>query len=774
MRKAFSVFLLTMCVGSWALVAQPPAASCTNTIQGKVTDRHDGMPLPFATLYVEETSTGVVTDSTGAFRITNVCPGGIHILVRHLGCEPLRQFIQITGDTTINFELEHHAAFLEEVEVEGNRERSELHVQESLAEEEVLFQSGEALSDMLDGLAGVSTIKNGSAIAKPVIQGMSGNRVVVLNNGIVQAGQQWGADHAPEIDPFTAGQIKVVKGVDAIAYGGNGLGGMIITAPPAIAIDPHVHGSAFYRFTSNGRGHVVSSSLQRGGKALQWRITGTLKQNGDRHAPDYYLTNTGNREANAALQLSKRIGEKWLHEAYYSYFSTEIGILRGSHIGNLSDLQSAIERDEPWFTSNDFSYTINEPRQEVIHQLWKYKGNFFFSDKSRLTLIYSGQWNQRKEFDVRRGNRSSLPALDLDLEAHSVELVYARKQLSGIAFKSGIQLKQNTNYNDPQTGILPLIPNYTLTQPSLFALASSSKNKWKTEWGGRIELPNYEVDKISNTRPYTVLHKSHHFVNYSLASGLRYTHNVRYTSGINVGFTARSPEINELYSFGLHQGVSGIEEGNDKLKTEQSLKLIWYNQYHLSERFLLKADLYHQYITNYIFLEPQDEYRLTIRGAFPVFLYKQSDVTISGLDLTTSYQLTDHWNTSLTYTVVRGNDIENNTPLVYMPADRLGARLLYNSKPQRKIGKVEAGLIGEYVFEQHRLEADQDFLAPPPAYFLLGLRGAIHLSAKKQHYTLFFQADNVLNMSYRDYLDRLRYYSDAAGFSLNVGVKYTF
>jgi iron complex outermembrane receptor protein len=774
MYKAYFVLLLIMCVGSWAVVAQQPSTSCGYTILGKVSDRHDGLPLLYATVYVEETGVGVITDSMGFFEISNLCAGSMHILVRHMGCEPLRQFLHIVGDTTVLLELEHHAAFLEEVEVEGSREWNELVVQERLPEEEVLYQSGEALSDMLGGLAGVSIIKNGSAIAKPVIQGMSGNRVTLLNNGVVQAGQQWGADHAPEIDPFTAGQIKVIKGVDAIAYGGNGLGGLIITAPSSIAIDPHIHGSAFYRFTSNGRGHVVSSSLQRGGKALQWRITGTLKQNGDRHSPTYYLTNTGNREANGALQLSKRIGEKWLHETYYSYFSTEIGILRGSHIGNLSDLQSAIDRHEPWFTSTEFSYAIDEPRQEVVHHLWKYKGSYFFSDNSQLIFTYSGQWNQRKEFDVRRGNRSSLPALDLDLEAHSAEFMYSHKQARGLAYKVGLQLKQNTNINDPQTGILPLIPNYTLTQPALFMLASSTKNKWKAEWGGRIELPNYEVDKISNSRPYTVLRKSHDYLNYSLAFGLRYANNTRWTTGINTGFTARSPEINELYSFGLHQGVSGIEEGNADLTTERSLKAIWYNQYQLTERFLLKTELYHQQIANYIFLEPQDEYRLTIRGSFPFFLYNQSDASISGLDLTASYQFTTHWNTGLTYAIVRGNDIENNTPLVYIPSDRVSARLLYSSKPGRKIGEVEAGLTGEYVFEQYRLEDNQDFLAPPPAYFLLGVRGAVHLSAKKQHFTIFFQADNVLNTTYRDYLDRLRYYADAIGFSVSVGVKYTF
>ncbi|MCF6335586.1 MAG: efflux RND transporter permease subunit, partial [Spirochaetales bacterium] len=194
---------------------------------------------------------------------------------------------------------------------------------------------------------------------------------IIVNNGIVQAGQQWGNDHAPEIDPFAAKQIIVIKGVETIEYGGNGLGGVVLMKPGGIILDSIFHGSTHYIFSSNGKGHTISTQLEHGGKNIRWRAVGTLKKTGDHHSPDYFLTNTGSEEANFSIQLIKQIKDKWHNQLYYSSFSTQLGILRGAHIGNLTDLQLAIGRYEPYFTKNYFSYEINAPHQNTSHQLLK-------------------------------------------------------------------------------------------------------------------------------------------------------------------------------------------------------------------------------------------------------------------------------------------------------------------------------------------------------------------------------------------------------------------
>ena len=126
----------------------------------------------------------------------------------------------------------------------------------------------------------------------------------------------------------------------------------------------------------------------------------------------------------------------------------------------------------------------------------------------------------------------------------------------------------------------------------------------------------------------------------------------------------RNPAINELYSNGLHQGVSGIEEGDIKLKTEQSIKNTLNYKWLPSANFTLNALVYHQHIKDYIFLNPQEEFRLTIRGAFPVFRYEQTNANLYGLDISTQFTVCRSLLGQLKYSYLKGNDIKNNTPLV--------------------------------------------------------------------------------------------------------------
>ena len=149
-------------------------------------------------------------------------------------------------------------------------------------------------------------MRNGSGISKPVVHGLFGNRVAILNNGIAQSGQQWGSDHAPEIDPFVADHLSVVKGASALAYGGNSLGSVVLVETDNIQEDPHLHGEVNYTLQSNGWGHTLNSTIEKNGSWAAWRITGTLKRQGDNRTSNYFLTNTGKKENNLALQIEKQ------------------------------------------------------------------------------------------------------------------------------------------------------------------------------------------------------------------------------------------------------------------------------------------------------------------------------------------------------------------------------------------------------------------------------------------------------------------------------------
>ncbi|MBK7633707.1 MAG: hypothetical protein IPJ13_04965 [Saprospiraceae bacterium] len=167
---------------------------------------------------------------------------------------------------------------------------------------------------------------------------------------------------------------------------------------------------------------------------------------------------------------------------YYSFYQNEIGILRGSHIGNLTDLQDAIGRSVPFFTQDSFSYAINAPKQNVRHHLAKYSQKYLISESLILNIDAGFQANLRQEYDVRRGGRSDRPTLDLVLlsQFYDVQLTHQGSN-PGVVQSAGIQYKINDNSNQTGTGINPLIPNYLNHYLASYFIY---KNKWKSVlWG---------------------------------------------------------------------------------------------------------------------------------------------------------------------------------------------------------------------------------------------------------------------------------------------------
>ncbi|PHI20517.1 TonB-dependent receptor [Lewinellaceae bacterium SD302] len=769
LRRISSFFCL--CLSSSLLFAQ--AQDCTVRFSGRVFDDGSGDPLVFATVFVEETQAGTTTGPEGNFLLENLCPGEYHLLVRHVGCEPERIFLRLRSDSSLNIRLQHHTELIDEVIVHGAASENSTQNSSTVGTEAILSGGDGNLGNLLDEISGVSTLKNGAGIGKPVIHGMFGNRIAVLNNGIVQSGQQWGNDHAPEVDPFVADHLAVVKGVGALRYG-NSLGGVVLVEPGEIDDEPHLHGRLHYLFASNGRGHTLNTQLERGGKYFNWRFTGTLRASGDTHSPDYFITNTGRREANAALQLEKELPNDWRAKLYLSHFSTDIAIMRASHIGNLTDLESAIGRETPFFTSDDFSYEINAPFQRVNHSLIKAELSKVATDQSKLTFTYAGQRNARDEFDVRRGGRSDLPSLSLEQWTHFVAVDHSKPLGDFTILRRGAQF--NYVYNDNGiTGNFPLIPDYESFTPSAYLSLLRQRDRWYSEAGLRYDFAATNAETIVRNPPLTeIIQRSPRFHQLSGAAGLRYQANRQLSVSANLGVVTRGPQVNELYSAGLHQGVSGIEEGDPDLNPERSIKGTLSLKFATSQHFFLQALTYYQRIQDYIYLQVQPDFRLTVRGAFPLFLYEQTNAEIAGLDLLFSVEPTEQLKIVTQYSYLNGTDLSNDQPLVLMPPNRLSSSLQYALKDGRRFGNTTIQLKGEYTFRQHRLNEDQDLLAPPDAYFLLSARLGTHLQIGSQSLHFSLRADNLLNVHYRDYLNRLRYFSDELGRNLVLGVSWEF
>ena len=756
------------------------AQSCELMIKGNVFDEGPNTPLSYVNIFIQELALGTTTDDNGNFNFENICPGHYHLTFSHIGCEGERIHLDLLSDTTISILLSHTPTSLGSVTIKGKKDEFNNQATLSLNRQAIEDNANQNLSGMLENEAGVHLLKNGSGISKPVVHGLYGNRVAILNNGILQSGQQWGNDHSPEIDPFAADKIVVLKGASAIEYGGSNLGSVILVEPKRIKRDPHLHGQLNYIYETNGRGLTLNTRLEKYSPLLAWRINGSLKKYGDKKAANYFLNNTGVEEANLAVQLEKSINDQLFLDFYASTFNTQLGVLRGSHIGNLTDLESALTNDIPFKTEPNFSYGLEAPKQKVSHHLVKGKAKYILKNDQILEVVLAGQSNNREEFDIRRGDRSETPALSLTQKTFNTTIKYTSNLGEYWKLKLGNQNITTDNTNNPETGILPLIPDYFSWKSGWFTTLSKRKNKTNFNIGIRYDYELQNVATISSSIPREIVRFKNKFHNISALLALKSDLSQTQSLSITTGFGMRNPAINELYSNGLHQGVSGIEEGDIGLNTEKALKNTLEYKWTPNANLSFNTLVYHQYFKDYIFLNPQDEIRLTIRGAFPVFRYEQTDAQIYGLDISTQFTISNSFFAILKYSYLKGDDTENNRPLVFMPPNRFFGSLTYRAKKSIKLSEniiieeSEIELNNRLVLSQNNIQEEQDFVAPPPTYNLLGLKISANIISANYKIRCFIKADNLFNIEYRDYLNRQRYFADDIGLSVTFGFNYKF
>jgi iron complex outermembrane receptor protein len=747
----------------------------------------------------------VSTDLNGVYLIKNLSNGTHKVNVSYVGYQSIDTIITISGNTVLDFYLKPRVDELTTVVVKSKTNTFNKSVLEQKIRTEAIEKySNQSLGEALKEITGVSVLKSGSTVIKPIINGLHSSRVPVIANNVRLEDQQWGVEHAPNFDINAAAKITVIKGASGLQFGGDAVGGMVIIEPTSVIKDT-LFGKTLFSLASNGRGGNLSSSIHKGNvKGWSWNALGTYRYFGDKTSADYVLSNTGNREANFTGDV-KYTGKAYNTSVFYSLYNANLGILSASHIGNVTDLYNAMNDQIP-FIVDDFTYTIKNPRQKVQHHIAKFNYTRYFNETSSVDLQYSFQFNKRLEFDVRRGDFNEKAALDLQLKTHTITINYKKLYHDWDIRLGGLGLFQQ-NFASPETGIRPLIPNYDKLDFGAYAIAShnftetlifdagvrydfssikATKYFLKSRWIERGYTPQFDNLIVGEDGNQWLTKPNYIFHNFSASSGLHFDLEKEWDVYFNLSLATRNPNPSEFFSDGLHHSTGIIELGDLGLKKEQSYKIATTVQKKWTA-FSITLNPYINVINDYIFLQPLG-FETTIRGAFPVWEYQQTNALLTGFDLDALLHITSNLDYRFSLAYVNGKDVTNDDYLIDMPPLNIYNAIRFSKKEWKSL-LIE--FKSEFVSKQKQFPNNNfttnivvndqtvpvvvDISSPPAAYHLAHFYAEVKaITTKNTSTTIAFSVQNMFNTKFRDYLNRQRFFADEMGRNIQLQIKINY
>ena len=695
----------------------------------------------------------------------------VHLIGYHEGFLPLKTLR--TAGAPLTLLLTPEVRDLTSVKVIGARRTvSNNAVSAKVSTEGIERNLGRNLASLLTEVSGVTSLQTGTTTAKPIIHGMYGTRVLIVNNGVRQSGQQWGDDHAPEVSVDANDQINVVKGADAVRYGSEALAGVIILGQSPLPYRGRVlQGTLATSFASNGRrasGVVKLEGALPFLPSLAWRAQLSRTDAGDRSTAKYLLTNTGVKEQDYSLALGWR-GERLSVEGYFSQYQNQTGLLPSGHLKNANEITALIERGRP-LTFRPFSRQIDYPHHDVLHRLWSLKTLYDDEHLGTFTLQTSLQTDRRDEYNIRRNDRSSFPTLALDLKSFQADAAW-RKHYHRWNTEVGLHFVGTENYNRPGTGVVPIIPNYTEVTGAAHVLQKYQADRWGAEVGLRLDQMTLKVAGYDIYQK--LLHDQKHFTNLTYSIGGHYHLSPLWSVTTNLGAAFRAPHVHELYSEGNQHGSAIYIRGNRNLKSERGYKWITSIE-HSGERLHLRADGYLQWVDGYIFDAPTHTLHTTLSGEYPFFTYKQRDAFFRGFDFDASYRFPQDIEYGIKSFMVWANERSTGQLFPYIPSFHLGQQLSWRPTLSNGFsGKISLNHL--FVARQTRFDSAIDIDDAPPAYGVCGAEIELSKTLKNgQSLRLILTGDNLLNAEYKEYTNRARYYAHEAGRDIRASLLWKF
>ncbi|MDO5446930.1 MAG: TonB-dependent receptor [Prevotellaceae bacterium] len=602
---------------------------------------------------------------------------------------------------------------------------------------------GTNIVDAIKLQPGVSQISTGASISKPVIRGLGYNRVVVVEQGIRQEGQQWGDEHGLEVDAEGVHSVEILKGPASLMYGSDAIAGVMILHPEPMLEEGTMQAKVGGEYqTNNGlyNYHVGFAGNENG---WLWNVHYTGKHaHCYKNQTDDYVPGTWFRERD--FQAMAGVQKHWGHS-----------FLRFSHVNFVPGIAEG-ERDENtgeliWEDGNSpKKYGLQMPFQRVLHTK-VVSDNSWYIGMGTLKAIVGYQQNYRREFE------ESMDEAELAMRLHTVnyDVRYQLPLANEWNFATGINGMWQKNVNQAEE---MLIPDYHLFDFGYFLTADKEIGRWHLSGGARIDNRSLSTKTAEEEGELLFSAFKKNFIGVTGSLGAVYNVNDRMNLRLNASRGFRAPTVSELSSNGVHEGSIQYELGNSELKPEYSTQIDLGMDY-TSHFASLNAALFANWISNYIFLG-----RLPYETeGYRTYQYRQGDACLIGGEISVDVHPINALHIENAFSYVRGIQLHQpsesrNLPL--MPAPRWTCDVRYEfqdfARGHCRRTFICAGM--EYNLRQDKFYAFDNTETATPDYAVFNLSAGMDLHIFGHNCIEFtLCAQNLFDKVYQSHLSRLKY-----------------
>ena len=577
---------------------------------------------------------------------------------------------------------------------------------------------------------GVAQITTGSGISKPIIRGLGYNRIIVMNEGVRQEGQQWGDEHGIEIDAQNVNSVEILKGPASLMYGSDAMAGVLILHGSPIQPEGEMKATVSTEYQTNNGLFDYSLNFAGNQKGFVWDVrfsdkyAHAYKNKYDGYVPGSQFTERAGR---LMLGLNKRWG--YSHLTWTTFHQTP-SIVEGERDEVTGELVCS--------TDNVKTYSKALPFQQIKHYkaVWDNSLNL---RKGWLKAIIGYQQNRRQEFE------DNADEYELYFKLHTItyDLRYLSQEFNGWKMAGGVNGMWQQSQN---LGEESLIPEYKLFDIGAYATVSKSLDNLTLNGGLRFD--NRHLD-----------FHSRNFNGITGSIGAVWNANEHLNLRLNMARGFRAPNMSELGSDGVHEGTLRYEIGNPDLKPEYSwqadLGLDFTSQY-VSAQVALFANR----IENYIFAQRIDK---VIEEDYRTYEYTQGDARLLGFEAGVDFHPIHSLHFENTFSLVDAQQLHASEDAKYLPmtpAPRWTSELKYelSHHGHKTLNNAYVAIGLEHNLAQNHYYKVDDTETRTPAYTLLSLSVGTDLNIhKKKIAELYVTAENLLNTAYQNHLSRLKY-----------------